>query len=345
MKNHLKKACLHGLALLLTLLAADSAFGQAPVEPSTRLWKVDPLGQGVTLAPPCASYEDNNGPLLIGNALLDSPPATPGWVGSLDLGIIVPHVENRLFASVTRASGATGVVHLPTAELGVLAMPRFELGYRWGQASGEVIFSYRFLAADAVQQFSPAELPAFAPTGAAVSSRLNLQVWDLDYGSHEPITVFGVDMKWRAGLRGLVYFADSQAANDALFQHTTDHYWGLGPHAMVDFRRPIRGSGLDLFGRAEGAIVFGRLAEHYVETVTAAGTTDSGQTNGLIDSQVSTIGLQAGVSWAPPWNQHLHVTAGYVCEFLFDLGTTGTPVSPTETLRIQGGFLRAEWNY
>jgi hypothetical protein len=346
MKNPCKKAWVHGLALLLTMLAAKSAWGQSPVAASPPLWKVDPLGLGTTLAPPCAPYEDNNGPLLIGNALLDSAPATPGWVAALDLGIVVPHVENRLFADVTRTSGTTAFVHLPTAELGVHAMPKFELGYRWGQATGEVIFSYRFLGAFATQQFSPTDLPAFAPTGAPVRSRLDLEVWDLDYASHEPLTVFDVDMKWRVGLRSLVFFSDSEAANDTLFQKIADHYWSFGPHAMVDFRHALGRTGLDLFGRLDWSIVFGRLTQQYAETVTVGGIVDSGQTNVLLDSQVTTVGFQAGVSWTPPRYQRFHLTAGYVGEFFFYLGTTATPdTSPTMNLTIQGGFLRAEWNY
>jgi hypothetical protein len=321
------------------------AFGQAPIEAPAPLWKVDPLGQGVTLGQPCASYEDDNGPLLIGNPLLDGPTATPGWVAGLELGIVGPHIVNHLSAEVTRASGATDPVHLPTAELGVGVMPRFELGYRWGQATGELIFSYRFLLADTAQQLSATELPAFAPTGATVRSRLDVQVFDLDYGSHEPLTVFGVDMKWRAGLHGLIYFSDSSAADATLFQRTSNSYWGLGPHAMADFRRPIRGTGLNLFGRIEAAIPFGQVRQRYVETVTAGGSTDSGLTDLHIDSQITSVAFQAGVSWTPPWNPNFHVTAGYMYEHFFYLGTTNVPGSPTEELSIQGGFLRAEWNY
>jgi len=350
MKNPCKAACLHGLALLLTFAAADIAFGQASgvpvsVEPSPPLWNVDPLGLGATLGSPCAANEDNNGSLLIGDPLLDSGPATPGWVGSMEVSLIGPHVENRLSDTVTRASGATDTVHLPTAQLGFQAMPKVEIGYRCGQAAGELILSWRSLTADASQLFSPAQLPAFAPTGAAVRSRLDLQVFDLDYASHEPLTVFGVDMKWRAGLQGMIYYSDSQAANDVLFQHTTDDLWAVGPHALVDFRRPIRDTGLDLFGRVEGAIPFGRIQQRFVETVTMGGKMDSGETDQHIEAQLTTITFQAGVSWTPPWSQRFHVTAGYLCEFFLYLGTTGTPPAPPENLWLQGGFLRAEWNY
>jgi hypothetical protein len=345
MRKLFNRTCVSSLALLLALVTVDVANGQAPVPPAQPLWKVDPLGQGAILASPCADYEDRNGPLLVGNPLLDGPVGAPGIVAGAELDIIVPHVINRVFGSVTRASGVTDTVQLPFAEPGVRAMPKFELGYRWGQASGEVIASYRFVDSDVTHQFSGADLPAFAPAGGPVRSRLDLQVFDLDYGSHEPITVLDVDMKWRAGLRSVIWFADSQANNGTLFQHTTDHYWGLGPHALVDFRRPIRGTGFGLFGRIEGAMPFGRLVQRFVEAVTVGGITDSGQTDVLINSEIATVAFQAGVSWTPTWNQNFHVTAGYVYEHFFALGTTTTPPSPSEEFYLQGGFLRAEWNY
>jgi hypothetical protein len=284
--------------------------------------------------------------LLIGDPLLDGPPGIPGWVAGVEVGIVVPHIENRLFSTVTLGSGATDTVHLPTAALGVQAMPKFELGYCFGQASGEVRLSYRFLTARANEFVSAVDLPTFDPTGAQLASRLDLQVIDLDYGSHEPRTVCGWDMTWRAGVRGILSYSDSQAASDTLYQQTVNRYWGVGPHAMVDFRHGLGESGLALFGRLEGAIVFGRLAQRYTETTTgAAGAVDAGETRAFIDSQVTTLALQVGVSWAPPGNHHIRVTAGYSYEHFFDLGTTGTPVSPGLQLWIQGGFLRAEWRF
>jgi hypothetical protein len=345
MKMLLKNTCLHCLALLLMLPAADIAFAQTPVvAPPPLPWKVDPLGLGATLGPPCAENQDSNGSLLIGDPLLDGG-AAPGWVAGIEVGIVGPHVENRLVDSVTRASGATDTVHLPTAELGIQGMPKVELGYRWGQATGELILSWTSLSADATQQFSGSLLPAFGPAGAPVSSRLNLQVFDLDYGSHEPLTVFGVDMKWRAGVRGLLYYSDSQAANDTLFQHVVNNYWGVGPHAMADFRRRLGATGLDLFARFDASVVFGRVTQRFVETVTTGGTIDSGETDQFNNVQSLMLGLQAGVRWTPLWNPNFHVTAAYGAQVFQGVGTVFAQPSPTETLRIQGCFLRAEWNY
>jgi hypothetical protein len=144
----------------------------------------------------------------------------------------------------------------------------------------------------------------------------------------------------------LICYSDSQAASAALYQQTVNRYWGLGPNAAVDFRHGLGETGLALFGRLEGAIVFGRLAQRYTETTTAAdGTTDAGETRLFVDSQVTTVAFQLGVSWAPRWNPHVHVTAGYLYEHFFDLGTIDVPPSARQQLTIQGGFIRGEWRF
>ena len=199
-----KCAILCGLVLVLTLVSAGNSCGQSPPakeEPvlvAPMLWKEDPLGQGVNLPTSCAPYQDENGPLLIGHPLLDGgATGMPGWVAGAEVGVVVPHVMNRLFDTVTRTSGASSTVQLPSAQIAAEVMPRFDLGYRFGQSTGELLLSYRFLTGSATDFASGNVVPAFGPSGANVTSRLNLNTWDLDYGSWEPLTVLGVNMKWR----------------------------------------------------------------------------------------------------------------------------------------------------
>lgn len=299
-----------------------------------------------TSTPNQSNLEDRNGSALFGSPLLDAPPAVPGWFGAVDVGIVVPHIKNGLFNTVTREkSGVTDNLQLPSVQPGVLAMPNFEFGYRFGEAAGEIVLSYRFLVGHQTQMVPGEVVPAYAPAGVPITSRLDLQVITLDYGSSEPRTVLGVDMTWRIGLRGLIYFADSQADNGTLFQQSSDSYWGLGPHAMVDFRRRIGASDFSLFGRLDAAFVFGQLNQRFSESVTAGGVVDYGQTRTNIDSQVTSLGAQAGVAWTPQWNRNIAVTAGYVFEHYFDVGTINTPPSAREELYLQGGFIRFEWRY
>src|SRR5437773_1659090 len=65
-------------------------------------------------APPaCAPYEADNGPLLIGDPLLQRPGyPTPGWFGSAEIDIVGPSLRNRLVNTVDVAGLFTDVVHL-----------------------------------------------------------------------------------------------------------------------------------------------------------------------------------------------------------------------------------------
>jgi hypothetical protein len=369
----------HVLALFLSALAAGTGYGQgtavlpnapgpaslgeptAPepavspprrIDPPIRAASIYPVGAhgpGCGGGPPaCIPFEDRNGPLLIGDPLLDGPPGTPGWVAAFDLGVVVPHVKNRLTADVTLVDGTTDTVHLPAANLGVRAMPDIELGYRCGQASGELTVSYRFLVAQGNQLVSPVELPSFAPTGTALKSRLNFQVLDVDYGSYEPSLGPWWDMKWRVGVRGIMAYNDSQALNALLAEQTTNRFWGIGPHASLDLRRWVGDTGLALFGRVDTSVPWGRLTQRYIEIATAAdGTPNAGETRLFQNSAIVSLGLQLGVAWSPSRSNCFRITAGYSFEQFWEVGAVGVgaPGLPRETISIQGGFLRAEWNY
>jgi hypothetical protein len=357
-----KQARGHALAVFLTLALANLGYAQpsanapAPESIAAPLWRMDPVGPTAGILPgpgcatgpsACALYEDRNGPLLVGSRLLDGSPAIPGWFGGIDVGVVVPHITNKLTSPVTLTNGTTDLVHLPTAELGVRVMPKLELGYRWGQAAGELMLSYRVLNGQGSQAANALDLPPFAPVGAALKSRLDQQLLDLDYGSYEPSLGPLWDMKWRAGLRFANTYADSQAFNAGLFQQTTNRFWGVGPHAMLDVRRWIGGSGLALFGRLETSLPIGRLEQKYSETATAAdGTLASGQSRLQQNMPILSVAFQAGVSWSPCRGDRFRLTAGYTIEHWWDLGAIGALAgSSREELAIQGGFLRAEWNY
>ena len=349
---------IHALALLLSVAAvapvcAQSASLAPPVwpgatsaDPATPVTSAFPAlflpGCG-TGPPACTPYEDRNGPLLVGHPLLDGSPATPGTVAALDVGAIVPHIKNGLQAPVTLTNGVVDTVHLPSADLNVQPMPKVELGYRWGEATGELLLSYRFITAENTQGVSSAELPSFAPGGGAVlRSRLNLSVIDGDYASYEPSLGPIWDMKWRVGGRALIFFADSQAADRLLAERTSNHFWGIGPHATLDLRRWIGKSGLALFGRIDSSVPIGRITQSFSETTAATmGTTRLAQNEVML-----TLAFQAGLAWSPNRCSRFRVTGGYYYEHFWDLGTIGvTAGSSHEELWIQGGFIRAEWNY
>jgi hypothetical protein len=336
------------LTLATTHLANAQPVPTAPSSPSAAappLWHMDPLGPspGIQSGQATAGYQDRNGPLLVGDRLLDYGPSIPGWLAGIDIGVVVPHIANKVTSLVTLTNGAVDPVHLPTADLDVRVMPKVELGYRLGQAGGELIFAYRFLAAEGRQTVAGTDLPLFAPGGgAALRSRLDLQVLDLDYASYEPSLGPSWDMKWRVGLRFVNCYADSQAFNALLRQQTTNRFWGVGPHAALDLRRCIADSGVALFGRMETSVPIGRAEQSYAETAVAA----NGQARLQQNMPILSLAFQAGVSWSPAGGDRFRLTAGYTFEHWWDLGSIGVAAgSPREELSIQGGFLRAEWNY
>lgn len=319
-----------------------------PLELYTSVYPAGAHGESCVGGPPaCAPYEDRNGPLLIGDPLLDSPPATPGWVVGVELAGVVPHVENKLFSPVTLmslgkgpapAAGSTTTVQLPAADLGARVMPRIEAAYRFGQGSGELLLSYNFVVGDGTQYYFA---PVFAPTGANLRSRLDMEVLDIDYGNYEPSLGPNWDMFWRVGLRGMIFYTDSQATNGISFQQETDRYWGIGPHAVLDLRRWIGDSGFAMFGRAEVAMPWGRVAQRYIEI----DPTVAGETRFFENQQAVTLTVQLGLAWSPQRCSRIRFTAGYIVERLIDVGAIFTGVAPRETLTIEGGFFRGEWNY
>ena len=138
---------------------------------------------------------------------------------------------------------------VPMARLDWTVSPRFELGYRLPSGFGEVDFAYRFLLAEGS---GTTDDPIAAPDAtAALTSHLNLQVADLDYGSSETSLESmlgpGFGMKWRLGLRTADMAFDSRAdeplaatapAGSGFYERSvSDHFWGIGPHASVELSR------------------------------------------------------------------------------------------------------------
>jgi hypothetical protein len=345
-----------GLALILTLLIGGMGLGQdsaAVVNPAAPavppLWRLDPLGTSAapcTHGPPaCAPYEDHNGPLLVGDPLLDGP-AGVGWLGAVDVGVFAPHVRNNVAGQALLSNGTTSLVSLPSAPMNWAVSPRFEVGYRFGEGAGELILAYRFVVSQGDQTMTgidPATLTLFT---APLHSRLDMQIADLDYGSYERSLGPLCDMKWRVGLRLADIYFDSRAANATLDLHTSSRFIGVGPHVSLDLRRNIVDTGLALFARIDASSPIGRTAQTFEEVTTVPGASAGGAgTQGTYYPPLS-LAVQLGVSWLPGRPDGLRVTAGYTYEHWWDTGTLfSTPPLSRADLFLQGVFLRAEWNY
>lgn len=286
-------------------------------------------------APPaCADHEDNNGRLLVGDALLDVPHG-PGWFVAAEVSGVGPSVMNRLLAPVT-LGGVTTLVHLPTADLSWTAQPRVDMGYRLGQAWGSVLVSYRGLNTQGLST-----LAAFDPAGSAasLSSHLNMTVIDIDYASQDNALGPLWDMNWRTGVRLATLFFESTAGTPLLMQHESNNFIGGGIHVALDLRRRLADTGLSFVGQVEGSGVLGRVSQLYAAAVPGVGVS---AVTATANEPAPALQVGLGLDWCPAKLSKLHFSAGYLFERWWTVGeTTGTQGEVSS----QGVFFRGEWRY
>src|SRR5262249_11510401 len=149
----------------------------------------------VPLPPPVPpDYGPPAGPTLLPLA----PAGHPGLFGSVELGLMFPHVKNNLSAAVAVPSlGFTDVVRTPTADLDVTVAPLFVLGYRLRDDLGSILLSYRNLASegrDVIGDFD-------ALGDGLLRSRLDLNTVGLVYSTAEhPLgALWGI--RWEVGAK------------------------------------------------------------------------------------------------------------------------------------------------
>jgi hypothetical protein len=289
--------------------------------------------------PDFTSLEDRNGPVLIGNALLDGPRNNIGWFATAEAGLLNANVNNGLRSSVT-VNGATNQVSLPSAGLNWTVGPRLEAGYRFGEGIGEFLITYRMIlttGADTLQNADP------LGNAGQLHSSLNMHIIDLDYASQEFALHPNIDMKWRVGVRMASIFFESQNTTPALQQRIADSFFGAGPHIALDLWRPIAHSRVAAYVRADAASVLGRTNQIFEETVgPASGATAQNQFVPLVS-----LMAQAGFAWTP--TDRCRLTVGYTYEHWWDVGFAGQisqpPAFSRADITIQGIFIRGEWRY
>jgi hypothetical protein len=289
-------------------------------------------------SPPCSSgdhdsLQDRNNGVLVGNPLLDGPRNNLGWFATVDVQGLAATVHNQLTAPVTVGVNTVQVA-LPAADLQTTVSPRFEVGYRFGEAAGELLVSYRFLAASGTGVF-----PNFDGAGnpANVRSRLAMQVIDFDYASQEPSCEPWAEMKWRVGIRLSSLFFDSQAADALLQQHVDNYFCGAGPHAALDLWLPLVERRCGLFCKVDAAGVLGKVQQGFEETLPGAASGFTRQDQFMPSFMLN---VQAGVGWAV--SDCWRVSIGYTYEHWWDAAFAGASRGEAWT---QGIVLRGEWRY
>jgi hypothetical protein len=290
-------------------------------------------------------YQDTNGPLLRGDPLLENPPnRPPGWFGGIEADLVWPHIKNRVTGSVM-LDDITNTVHLPTASLDFTGSPKFILGYRFSQGFGEFTASYRSLVSEGARNI---EDDFFGDI--FLKSRLNVNVIDLDYGSQEIPILPDLrpslwDLKFDIGARIAGVYFDSTAAGFILREHTSNNFFGAGPHLDLELQRHLEDyPGLALFAKVETAVVIGRIHQRFEQSLTLDGIPPLGGASSQSGNQaVPVLGLQLGASWTPVHNwRWLRFSGGYTFEQWWNVGRAA---SSGADLTSQGLFLRTELHF
>jgi hypothetical protein len=334
--------------------AADSAiepvpdflktFPRPPDQPASLLAPPPPLG------PPPPDLER---PYFQADPLLD-PPALGeiGWFGSVDLGILKPHLVNHLNNTLTFPDGSTTTVGVDPSHLNWTVSPRFEVGYRLPSGFGGISLAYRFLVA----QGSDAVIGADGP--AVLSSRLDINTGDLLWSSRE-YTPWGPlwDFRVRVGARYVSVYFDSQAnepfAEAAMGttiynQRTTNSFVGLGAAGALEVGRKLGNAnwGLRASGLLDFAEPLGRVRQGYFasSTTSASGTPQAAETHISSSMTAPILTTQLGLSWQPPAYPTIRMFAGWQFEYWWDVGAE-LPFNTLGYFFINGITLRGEWNF
>jgi hypothetical protein len=306
-------------------------------------------GPGPMLLPPpppvtpplYAPYQDNNGPLLRGDPLLDPGKAAPGLFSALELSVLAPHIKNRVSGTVTVDGFEPDRIHLPTSELDWTGSPRLELGYRFPEGLGELLVSYKLLVTEGTARLAEFDLDG---NDGFLKSRLNLNSIDIDYASREFSLEPRWDMKWRVGVRVAAIFFDARAEGTFIEQRASNDFVGAGPHAGLDLTRRLDWPGWSFFGRVEAAEVFGRIHQSFEEALFIPDQGNFGAASDIRHTQAApVVSFQVGLSWVPCWYRYPgRFTFGYVFEQWWDIGRAG---DSNANLTDQGIFFRGEWMF
>jgi hypothetical protein len=299
---------------------------------------------------------------------LDPNEVKLGWLVLAELDYVHTFIHNGLNSGALLAGSLPGPVSVPAAQPGWNAMPRIDLGYRFDSGLGEFHAIFRTLNAQ-----GSTNVVNFDAAGAGtLSSHINLNVLDLDYGYTEinpgriprlnPFFLipgrlglnlrpeedpFPFRLKWAAGARMANVFFDSQGVgNQILNERVTNNFVGGGIHASVDLAKPFAWRpALGVYARADFSGLWGQINQNFARTELLPGggvATGAGRVRS-VDSGVPILEAELGLTYTPPagpcW---LRFISGYRYEQWWYLGQTS---SSNAGLTLQGVFFRGEWGY
>jgi hypothetical protein len=325
-------------AILIAILAAETVNAQPPA----LVTPVPPPSEAPALLPPPGDPGPVPVPVPVQELPYACPPpvAKPGLFGSVEFGLIFPHVTNGLAAPVVvRPFGVADLVSLPAVGLDVTTAPQVTLGYRLRDDLGAILLTYRNLSSEGRDLFRDFD---FAGDGV-VFSRLDINTVGLAYSTNEHPLGALWGMRWEVGAKLSSIYFDSQGQGAVIGQRVSDHFIGAGPAVALDLTRELPPSGLAFYSRAEFADLLGQVKQRYAESVGDPARPDGfGSFDQRGSQAVPILALQAGLSWLSHPDGRYRLTAGYSFEHYWAAGKLGTSHGD---VMGQGLFLRGEFNY
>ena len=258
------------------------------------------------------------------------PPQWPktGWFTDVQIDIIHPHLfGNQWKATAVTSAGRSVNVATGVARLDWTVAPRLELGYRLLSGFGEFSLSDRGFYTDGSGPFN-------GPAGNFTrTSHLGVNYTDMDYASREYTQWPNWTMKWRAGVRVAYTWLDSTvsqpfsaaAAGTGVYADRAVNYTaGAGPHFGVGLDHNFAQPGLSFLTNLDIADTFTRIRQRFTTattTLTPAGQPARGEFQERFWNEVPILNFKVGLGYQPPNHPNIHLYAGYVYEFWWQVGT------------------------
>src|SRR5262249_39703865 len=212
------------------------------------------------------------------------------------LALVKPTLKNRI-GNDTPLNGTSDVMlRVPSVDLDFVAAPPSEVGYRLADSAGTVSLAYNFLVS---QGTGPTSLNGVT---FDTRTRVNVNTFDLDYGTVPFEFAPRYTLAWRLGARISDVFFDSRIQNAGLLQQASNDFFGSGPHGRLEIERRIAPlPGLALFGRLDGAVLIGQIKQRFRQQAEVLAADDVlVNTLTVRKSQaVPYLQIQAGLSYSP----------------------------------------------
>jgi hypothetical protein len=277
-------------------------------------------------------------------ALPSRPPepscaAPPGFYGLLEIDLLFPQLRGWLGGPLTVA-GTPDAVFLNSANLNWTGSPRVEIGWRLADGQGAVVGSYRSVVSTGHEN-----IPGWDFLGDGfLTSRLNMNVVDIDYASPAYHIAPFWDLAWRAGVRVAAVYFDHQVTGGFADERASSNFIGAGPHASIEVGRALDlVPGLAVTAKLDGAVVIGEVTQSFDEQLKFPGSVVGGASRFHDTQSVPVLTFTVGLSYTPPacpnWARF---GFGYMVEYWWDVGSRGDSRSDLGT---QGVYFRGEFNF